>query len=80
MLLMSMDLCGIAVTSGSACTSGSMQPSHVLLAMGRDERTTRATLRFAFGKSNTERDVDYVIDSLRSVVTQMTSHNPDNSL
>jgi len=72
MLLMNMDLKGIAVTSGSACTSGSMQPSHVLLAMGRDPRTAKATLRFAFGKSNTKEDIDYVVESLKSVVRHMT--------
>jgi len=73
MLLMNMDLKGIAVTSGSACTSGSMQPSHVLLAMGRDAKTAKATLRFAFGKDNTVEDVDYVVESLRAVLTQMTA-------
>ncbi len=73
MLVMNMDLQGIAVTSGSACTSGSMQPSHVLLAMGRDEKTAKATLRFAFGKSNTQADVDYVIDSLKQILYQMTA-------
>lgn len=71
MLVMNMDLRGIAVTSGSACTSGSMQPSHVLLAMGRDERTAKATLRFAFGKSNAEGDVAYVIESLNDILRQM---------
>ena len=73
MLLMNMDLKGIAVTSGSACTSGSIQPSHVLLAMGRDPATAKATLRFAFGRSNSEGDVDYVIESLHAVLKQMTS-------
>ncbi len=72
MLVMNMDLQGIAVTSGSACTSGSMQPSHVLLAMGRDEKTAKATLRFAFGKSNTQSDVDYVVESLHQIVSRMT--------
>ena len=71
MLVMNMDLQGIAVTSGSACTSGSMQPSHVLLAMGRDEKTAKATLRFAFGKCNTQSDVDYVIDSLKNILHRM---------
>jgi cysteine desulfurase len=73
MLLVNMDLQGVAVTSGSACTSGSMQPSHVLLAMGRDVATARATLRFAFGKSNTADDVRFVIDTLQEIVRQMTS-------
>lgn len=69
-LLMNMDMKGIAVTSGSACTSGSMKPSHVLLAMGRDMKTAKATLRFAFGKSNTEQDAGYVVECLRDVVTR----------
>lgn len=73
MLLMNMDLHGIAVTSGSACTSGSMQPSHVLLAMGRDARTAKATLRFAFGRSNTEDDVAVVVETLATVLRQMAS-------
>lgn len=72
MLLMNMDLEGIAVTSGSACASGSMQPSHVLLAMGRNAHTAKATLRFAFGKSNTEEDVQIVVGSLRRVVERMS--------
>lgn len=71
MLLMNMDLKGIAVTSGSACTSGSMQPSHVLLAMGRDPKTAKATLRFAFGKSNTIEDVEYVVEALSAVLMKM---------
>jgi cysteine desulfurase len=71
MLVMSMDLQGIAVSSGSACTSGSTQPSHVLLAMGRDVKTAKATLRFAFGKCNTDEDVDYVVESLHQIVEQM---------
>ncbi len=72
MLLMNMDLEGIAVTSGSACTSGSMQPSHVLLAMGHDPKTAKAALRFAFGKQNREGDVHEVLASLQRVVSRMT--------
>ncbi len=49
-LLFNLDLAGVAVSSGSACTSGSIKPSHVLLAMGRDPQTARATLRFSFGR------------------------------
>ncbi|NUN71341.1 MAG: cysteine desulfurase [Bacteroidetes bacterium] len=56
-LLLNMDLKGVAVSSGSACTSGSIQPSHVLLAMGRDTRTTAATVRFSFGKFTTIEEV-----------------------
>ncbi len=71
MLLMNMDLKGIAVTSGSACTSGSMQPSHALLAMGRDKATAKATLRFSFGRDNTTEDVSYVLDVLGEVLVMM---------
>ncbi len=71
MLIMNMDLKGIAVTSGSACSSGSIQPSHVLLAMGRDPDTARATIRFSFGKSNTSEDVEYVVESLGEVLEMM---------
>lgn len=72
MLVMNMDLKGVAVTSGSACTSGSVQPSHVLLAMGRDPATARASIRFSFGKSNTEEDVSVVVKALGEVLEQMT--------
>jgi cysteine desulfurase len=71
MLVANMDLKGIAVSSGSACTSGSIQPSHVLLAMGRDPETARATIRFSFGRSSTEEDVPYVVERLGEVLQQM---------
>jgi cysteine desulfurase len=56
-MLFNMDLKGIAVSSGSACTSGSVQPSHVLLAMGRDVRTTQATIRFSIGRGTTDNEI-----------------------
>jgi cysteine desulfurase len=71
MLVVNMDLHGIAVTSGSACTSGSMQPSHVLLAMGRDIETAKATIRFSFGRSNGPDDVEEVMKSLKDIVGKM---------
>jgi len=71
MLVLNMDLEGIAVTSGSACTSGSMQPSHVLLAMGRDPETAKATLRFSFGRGNTGEDVEAAVAALEVVVERM---------
>lgn len=69
-LIMGLDLHGIAVTSGSACTSGSLQPSHVLLAMGRDELTARASIRFSLGRSTTEEEIEYTADALKEVVQQ----------
>jgi cysteine desulfurase len=71
MLVANMDLKGIAVTSGSACSSGSIQPSHVLLAMGRDPDTARATIRFSFGRSNTEEHVSDVVKAFGEVLEQM---------
>jgi cysteine desulfurase len=67
-LLLSLDLKGVAVSNGSACTSGSLEPSHVLLAMGRDERTASASLRFSLGRGNTESDIDYAVQALAEVV------------
>ena len=67
-LLLKMDLNGIAVSSGSACTSGSIQPSHVLLAMGRDMKTTQATIRFSFGKFTTIQEVKRAGETFCSIV------------
>jgi cysteine desulfurase len=57
-LLLNLDLNGIAVSSGSACTSGSVQPSHVLLAMGNGKETTRSTVRFSFGYGTTDEEIE----------------------
>ena len=67
-LIMGMDLCGVAVTSGSACTSGSLQPSHVLLAMGRDEATARATIRFSMGRFTTEEEIEVAVKAVERVL------------
>jgi cysteine desulfurase len=67
-LIMGLDLQGVAVTSGSACTSGSLQPSHVLLAMGRDEITARATIRFSLGRGTAEEEINYTAEVLKEVV------------
>jgi cysteine desulfurase len=73
MLLPNLDVEGIRVSSGSACTSGSIEPSHVLLAMGRDHETASATVRFSFGKDNTLEEMDYVADRLQTIVRRMRS-------
>jgi cysteine desulfurase len=70
-LLFNLDLAGVAVTSGSACTSGSLEPSHVLLAMGRDEKTAKATIRFSLGRSTTLEDLEYAVDVLNTVVKRI---------
>jgi cysteine desulfurase len=66
-LVMNMDLHGVAVSSGSACTSGSVQPSHVLAAMGSNEHTTRTAVRFSFGKYTTKEEVERAGDVFCSI-------------
>lgn len=70
-LIINMDLEGIAVTSGSACSSGSLQPSHVIKALGLDDRTTRATVRFSFGRFTTEEEVRTAVDVFAGVVRRI---------
>ena len=70
-IIMGLDLEGVAVTSGSACTSGSLQASHVLLAMGRDERTARATVRFSIGRLTTDEEINLAADALKKVVERV---------
>jgi len=72
-LLLSLDLKGIAASSGSACTSGSIDPSHVLLAMGAKPELARSSIRFSLGKDNTEEDVDYTLQILPEIVNRLRS-------
>ena len=69
-LLMGLDLAGVAVSSGSACTAGSLEPSHVLSAMGLAEATARAVVRFSLGHGNVPEDVGVVMDVLPTVVAR----------
>ena len=71
-LLLNMDLQGVAVTSGSACSSGSMEPSHVLQAIGRDLKTSRASIRFSMGKHTTEQELERTVDILSNVAGKST--------
>lgn len=70
-LLLGLDLEGIAASSGSACAVGSLEPSHVLLAMGVPRELARAAVRFSLGESNTEADVDAIVDAVRRVVIRL---------
>ncbi|MCL5268269.1 MAG: cysteine desulfurase [Bacteroidetes bacterium] len=67
-LIINMDLVGIAVTSGSACSSGSLQPSHVIKALGRDDNTTMATVRFSFGRYTTEDELAIAAEKFAEIV------------
>lgn len=72
-LLLGLDLEGVAVSSGSACAVGSLEPSHVLMAMGLPLELARAAVRFSFGTGSTEADVDYILEVLPKVVARLRS-------
>ena len=75
-LLLSLDMAGIAGSSGSACTSGSLDPSHVLLAIGLPHEIAHGSLRLTLGRDNTEKDVDYVLEQLPKIVERLRAMSP----
>src|SRR6056297_1310550 len=77
-LLLNLDMIGIAASSGSACASGSVDPSHVLLAIGRDKSTARGSLRLSLGKDNTESEVEFLIEKLPGIISRIREMSPLN--
>ena len=75
-LLLLLDEKGIAASSGSACTSGSLDPSHVLLAIGRVHDVAHGSLRLSLGEDITDEDIDYMINAVKEVVTYLRSFSP----
>ncbi|HAV92972.1 TPA: cysteine desulfurase NifS [candidate division WOR-3 bacterium] len=75
-ILFSLDEFGIAVSTGSACTSGSLEASHVIMAMGRDHTTSHGSVRFSLSKYTTEEEIDYTIDKVKSVVEKIRKISP----
>lgn len=75
-LILSLDMKGVAVASGSACTSGSLEPSHVLTAMGVPPERAQSSLRFSLGRDNTLDDVDYVMEVLPEIVERLRAMSP----
>ena len=75
-MLLNLDMLGIAASSGSACTSGSLAPSHVLLAIGLPHEIAHGSLRFTLGKQNTEADIDYVLKELPPVIEKLRAMSP----
>ncbi len=75
-ILLNLDLMGVAASSGSACTSASLEPSHVLTAMGLPHEVAHGSLRMTLGKENTEEDVDYVLDILPGIIAKLRKMSP----
>lgn len=75
-LLLKLDLKGICASSGSACTSGSLDPSHVLLAIGLPHEIAHGSLRLSFSDENTEEDIDYILETVPPIVEYLRSMSP----
>lgn len=75
-LLIMLDMEGICASSGSACTSGSLDPSHVLLAIGLPHEIAHGSLRLTLGDETTKEDVDYVVEKIRGIVDKLRSMSP----
>ena len=75
-IILNLDMEGIAVSSGSACASGSLSASHVMLAMGLDHAIAQGSIRFSLGKDNTEEDIDFVISILPGIIDKLRQMSP----
>jgi cysteine desulfurase len=75
-LLLMLDMKGVCGSSGSACSSGSLDPSHVLLAIGLPHEIAHGSLRLTFGEENTEEDVDYILEEIPKIVTRLREMSP----
>lgn len=75
-LLINLDLEGVAVSTGSACSSGTLEPSPVIRALGVDDELARGSIRFSFGKENTEEDVEYAVEVLVRAVERLRALSP----
>jgi len=75
-MLLNLDMMGIACSSGSACTSGSLEASPILLAMGADPTDAQGALRFSLGRGNSEEDIDYAVDAIETVVNKLRALSP----
>ena len=75
-LLIMLDMKGICGSSGSACTSGSLDPSHVLLAIGLPHEIAHGSLRLTLGEDTTKEDIDYTVEAIKEIVNQLREMSP----
>lgn len=75
-LLLMLDMKGICGSSGSACSSGSLDPSHVLMAIGLPHEIAHGSLRLSFGDGNTDEDVDYILETIPAIVSRLRDMSP----
>ena len=75
-LLLYLDMKGVSASSGSACTSGSLDPSHVLLSIGLPHEVAHGSLRLTLCESNTQEEVDYIIDCVPEIIERLRSMSP----
>jgi cysteine desulfurase len=75
-ILLSLDMEGISSSSGSACTSGTLDPSHVLLGMGVPAEIAHSSLRLTMGRLTTKEDIDYVLDLMPSIASRLRAMSP----
>lgn len=75
-MVIALDLKGVSVSTGAACSSGAIEPSHVLTAMGLTGEEARASIRFSLGKQTTAADIDFVAERVPEVVTRLRELSP----
>ena len=75
-MLLKLDALGICASSGSACTSGSLDPSHVLLAIGLPHATAHGSLRISINEENTKEEIDYLVDNLKKIIKDLRDMSP----
>jgi cysteine desulfurase len=75
-ILLYADFEGIEVSTGSACSTGSLEPSHVIMAMGKNPENAHGSVRFSLGRENTETEIDYVIEKMPKVIERLRKMSP----